>query len=159
VSERALHRVFDAAGAPAPPTRGSRGQLAKAIARCPRERLVRVVAWYVHERARGRHDESVLLEGVRALVRGWTDWYEVDAPPPFAKAARSLLPPTPGSAVMIRTARWGSGWVKPAVPFVGPSRATLEEAVDVLEARVGCLLHDDCIEEPELALACWLDRK
>jgi hypothetical protein len=151
-----IARLF-AAARMSPPR--PRARITKSLLACPRARLVRAVAWYVHEQRRAHHDEATLLEGARALCRGWTDWYAVDAVPPGAKPARSALPSGSADAMVIRAARWGNGWMKEAAPFVGVARASIDRATNALETKVGCLLHDDCVAVPELGMECLLGRR
>ena len=150
-----LARLFALTGTAHPEPRA---QVVKVLTRCPRERLVRAVAWYAFERGRGKYDAYYLVEGVRALTRSWTDYYEVDLVEPGTVPVRSITPESPDAAVMMRAARWGSGWKKPAVAYIGITRRTIDVAAAWLSASAGCILHDDCIEVPELGAICAAER-
>jgi hypothetical protein len=47
----------------------------RTLARSPRERLVRLVTWCAWELGHGAPTVNELLSGVRALARGWDDYY------------------------------------------------------------------------------------
>lgn len=147
-----LARLFALTGQAAPEPKSTAGKL---LAKCPRERLVRAVSWYALEQERCRHRPYVLVEGTRALVRGWSDLYEVDAALRDAPLVTGALPPGPGQAIAIRHARWGKGWAKPATPYVAVARPEAELAHAWLASVAGCVLHDDCLLDPELGAACF----
>ena len=151
------HRLFALAGH-APPE--ARSPVAKLFARCPRERLVRAVAWHVlEETTRSRFRPYLLVEGVRAISRGWLDLYEVDTVEPGTPPVLQTIPTRPGDAIAIRMARWGGGWSKPATGFVGTTRPETELATAWLGAAVGCLVHEDCVLVPELGALCLRARQ
>lgn len=134
--------------------------MAKLFAKCPRERLVRAVAWYVlEESTRSRFRPYLLVEGVRAISRGWLDLYEIDSVEPGTLPVLGTMPARPGEAIAIRMARWGGGWSKPATGFVGKTRPETELATTWLGAAVGCLVHEDCVLVPELGALCLRERQ
>jgi len=134
--------------------------VAKLFAKCPRERLTRAVAWYVlEETTRSRFRPYLLIEGVRAIGRGWADLYEVDGVEPGTIPVRSTVPARSGDAIVIRMARWGGGWSKPATAFVARTRPETELATRWLGAAVGCVLHEDCVLVPELGALCLRERQ
>lgn len=150
-----VERLFVLTGQPGPEPRTP---VAKLLARSPRDRLVRAVAWFVHERQRDRLRPPLLVEGIRAIGRGWSDLYEVDGALRGAAEVTTVLPERGGDAIAIRGARWGNGWTKPAIPYVARARPEIELATTWLLQRAGCVLHDDCVLTPELAYICLFDR-
>lgn len=140
-------RIFRQAGVPPP-----RGAIARTFVRCPRERLVRAVAWYVRARAAG--ETHNLLSHVRFVMRGWDDVYPAIVLPVGAERA-DVERPLPRRALVIRAARVGRGWQKEPLPAIGPVRAETALAVAWLSDAVGCILHEDCAANPELGVACY----
>jgi hypothetical protein len=146
-------RLFGLTGV-APPATGS--SLAKVVARCPRERLTRVVAWYAWESGRGLPSVSHLTEGVRALVRGWSDFYPTTALRSGAIVVNVEEPGQPGAALVTRRVRIGRGWFKESISTRGEVRPEVDVATRWLRSVAGCIVHDDCAENPELGIACAL---
>lgn len=129
-----------------------KGVLARTLARAPRSRLVRAVAWLgCTSASRGAPD--LQIRGVRLVVRGWDDVYVATSIPRDAAPA-DIERPTPGVALVIRSARVGRGWQKAPLPSIGAVRSELELAVAWLTKTVGCILHEDCAAIPELGAAC-----
>lgn len=141
-------RLFRTAGGVAP-----EGVVTRTLSRAPRGRLVRAVAWFVYAASSGASSES-LLRGVRLVVRGWDDVYATTSLPrdvPIADIER----PTPKAALVIRSARIGRGWQKEPLPSIGAVRPELDLAVAWLARSVGCIVHEDCAQIPELGAACF----
>lgn len=147
MSAALVSRLLAAAGLATPP-----GVLARTLARAPRARLVRAIAWLGCATASGATSD-VLIRGVRLVVRGWDDVFATTAIPRDAPLA-DIERPTPGRALAIRAARVGRGWQKEARPTLGAVRPEVELAVAWLSHTVGCILHDDCAAIPELGAAC-----
>lgn len=140
-------RIFRQAGCPLPPQ-----TLVRTFVHCPRERLIRAVAWYA--RARIADEPSKLLGHVRLVMRGWDDVYAALTLPGESQRA-DIERPVPRRALVIRAARAGRGWKKEPLPTVGPVRVETELAVAWLSRAVGCILHEDCAANPELGAACY----
>lgn len=140
-------RLFRAAGLATP-----EGVIARTLARAPRGRLVRAVAWFGYAASAGASAEA-LIRGVRLVVRGWDDVYATTMLPRDAPLA-DIERPTPNAALVIRSARIGRGWQKEPLPSTGTVRPELNLAVAWLTRSVGCVIHEDCAQIPELGAAC-----
>jgi hypothetical protein len=149
MSSAIVIRVFAAAGIPAPASVA----VARALGRCPRDRLVRVVSWYAWEHCRGAPSEQ-LSEGIRLLMRGWDDFYTTITLPSGAALVNVEGPALQGTALVTRRERIGRGWYKESVSTIGGVRSEVELAARWLQGIVGCIVHDDCAANPELGLAC-----
>ena len=147
MSTAIVQRLFALAGAPLPD-----GPVARVLARAPRDRLVRAVAWYLVESRRGV-DPTSRLTGVRLVLRGWDDCYMTATLPSGAERV-SIEAPANGRALVTRHPREGRGWQKDPVSTVGDVRAEIELAVRWLEGAVGCIVHEDCAAHPDLGAAC-----
>jgi hypothetical protein len=150
LSSAILTRLFALTGTAAP----AGTPLARLVARCPRERLVRVVAWHAWERLRGLPD-AIQLTGVRLLVRGWDDFYMTTALPSGAERV-DIEALGDGRALVTRHGREGRGWRKERISTVGEVRPEIELATRWLGSVAGCIVHDDCAANPELGAACAL---
>lgn len=126
----------------------------RTLARCPRARLVRIVTWCAWEQGHGAPTVNELFAGVRALARGWDDYYVTTSLPSGALLVDAEAHGEPGVALVNRRGRIGRGWWKRDVLTRGPVRSEIELGVRWFEALVGCVVHDDCVATPELALAC-----
>lgn len=132
----------------------ARAPILRTLARCPRERLVRIVTWCAWEWGHGVPSVNDLLAGVRALARGWDDHYTTTRLPSAAALVEPEALGEPGVALVSRCEKIGRGWWKAEVRTRGPVRPEIELGVRWLESIVGCVLHDDCLAVPELGLAC-----
>lgn len=143
-------RVFGAIGIPLP----SAPAIVRAFARCPRDRLIRVVAWYAWECARGIPSDHHLSEGIRLLARGWDDFYATMTLPSGAFLVSIEASPRPGTALVTRRKRMGRGWHKESVSTLGSVRSEVTLSARWIHSVIGCITHDDCAAIPELGLAC-----
>ncbi len=128
--------------------------IVRALARCPRERLVRIVTWCAWEGRQGLGATNERLAGVRALARGWDDYYSTTTLPSGAALVNVESPGERGVALVNRPGRIGRGWWKADVMTRGPVRAEIELGAWWLGSIAGCVVHDDCVAIPELGLAC-----
>jgi len=128
--------------------------LLRTLARCPRGRLVRIVAWCAWESGRGVPSVNDLLAGVRAIARGWDDYCSTTTLPSGAALVNLEEPGEPATALVNRRGRIGRGWWKRDVVTRGPVRPEIDLGTAWLGSVVGCVLHDDCVAHRELALAC-----
>ena len=151
MSSELTTRLFAAAGLPAP-IAGT--PLVRTLTRAPRDRLIRVVAWYAWECGRGLPSESHLFEGIRVLIRGWDDFYPTIALRSGVPLVNIEGPGVKGEALVMRRERVGRGWVKEAISMRGEVRPEIELATCWLGSLVGCIVHDDCAANPALGLAC-----
>lgn len=94
------------------------------------------------------------LSGVRYIARGWDDVYTTLSVLRDAKRV-DVEHPVAGAALVIRPERIGRGWQKDPLPSLGAVRPETELAVAWLGSRIGCILHEDCIDVPELGAACF----
>ena len=95
-------RLFSLAGVSAPAP-GS--PLARALARCPRDRIVRIVAWYAWECRGGSVPERDLIEGIRVVTRGWGDFYPTTVLPSAAVLVDLEMPGDTSAALVARRGR------------------------------------------------------
>ncbi len=140
-------RLFRLAGLPPAPR-----VVARTLTRCPRERLVRAVAWYVVA-STSRIAPAALLTRLRLVMRGWDDVYMTSSLPRDAARAE-LGEPHAREALVIRHARGGRGWVKDELPTRGVVRAEVALAARWLGSVAGCIVHDDCAANPALGAEC-----
>lgn len=129
--------------------------IARALAHCPRERMVRVCAWYFWERHRDASPTNHLT-GIRLLIRGWDDFYMTNALPSGAVIVSGETP-TSGRALVTRHVRVGRGWSKEKISTTAEIRPEIELATRWLGSLMGCIVHDDCADNPELGAACALE--
>jgi hypothetical protein len=149
MSSAIVIRLFGLVGGPAP----GDTSLMRSLARCPRDRLVRAIAWYAWER-RGL-PQAMHLTGLRLLIRGWDDFYMTTALPSGAEPV-SIETPITHRALVTRHGRAGRGWQKARISTVGEIRPEVELATRWLASVAGCIVHDDCAANPELGAACAL---
>jgi len=128
--------------------------IVRTLARCPRGRLVRIVAWCAWECGHDVLAANELLAGVRVLARGWDDYYPTTALPSGAALVNLEELGEAGVALVKRPGRIGRGWWKEDVMTRGPVRPEIDLGTLWLGARAGCVVHDDCAENPKLGLAC-----
>ena len=128
--------------------------LLRTLARCPRGRLVRIVTWCAWESGHDVPAPNGLLSGGRAIARGWDDYYSTTMLPSGAALVNLEEPGEAGIALVNRRGRIGRGWWKQDVATRGPVRAEIDVGTAWLGSLVGCIVHDDCVAHPELALAC-----
>lgn len=128
--------------------------LLRTLARCPRGRLVRIVTWCAWECGHDVPAVNDLLAGARVLARGWDDHYWTTFLPSGAPLVNVEEPGEPGVALVKRPGRIGRGWWKEDVMTRGPVRPEIDLGTLWLGGLAGCVVHDDCIANPELALAC-----
>ncbi len=126
----------------------------RTLARCPRPRLVRIVAWCAWECGHDLRRMNDLLAGVRALARGWDDYYSTTTLPSGAALVSLEVTGESGMALVNRRGKIGRGWWKEDVATRGPVRPEIELGARWLGSLAGCVVHDDCIAIPELGLAC-----
>jgi hypothetical protein len=127
--------------------------VARTLARCPRHRLVRAVAWYAHTWG-ARVNRTLHLPGLRYVIRGWDDVYTSITIPAGSARANVEAPPH-RAALVIRPARIGRGWQKDPLPSLGLVRPEIELATAWLEELAGCILHEDCVAVPALGRECF----
>lgn len=147
----AVVRLFALTGIDAPKKRSATADL---LAFCPEDRLVRAVAWYAREKARGVYSVQRLCDGIRAISAGWDDLYQVGQIERGSTDA-ALTRGVSGSAVALRPAVAGK-WSKPVVLRVGEVRGSVDLAAAWLEdaASARCRIHTDCDAHHDLGLAC-----
>jgi hypothetical protein len=150
MSTALVSRLFHLAGMDP----GAGMPILRPLARCPRERLVRIVSWCAWECGHGVPAVNDLLGGVRALARGWDDYYLTTTLPSGAALVKAEGLGEPGVALVSRRGRIGRGWWKEDVMTRGPVRADIELGTRWLGSLAGCVVHDDCVAIPELGLAC-----
>jgi hypothetical protein len=145
-----LQRLFAFAGTPLPT-----GALGRTFARAPRDRLVRAVAWYAYAWELEGLPEAQCLSGVRLVLRGWDDVYMTSTLPTGAELVE-IESPGRGRALVTRHGRHGRGWQKARLSAVGEVRPEIDLGARWLGSLAGCIVHDDCAENPELGAACAL---
>ena len=128
--------------------------IVRTLARCPRARLVRIVAWCAWECGHDVPAVNDLLAGVRVLARGWDDYYSTTTLPSGAALVKVEELGEPGVALVNRRGKIGRGWWKEDVMTRGPVRTEIELGTSWLGSVAGCVLHDDCVASPELGLEC-----
>jgi hypothetical protein len=148
MSSAIVIRLFGLVGGPAP----GDASLMRSFARCPRDRLVRAIAWYAWECRRGL-PPTMHLTGLRLLIRGWDDFYMTTALPSGAEPV-SIETPIQHRALVTRHGRAGRGWQKERLSTAGPVRPEVELAACWLSSVAGCIVHEDCAANPALGAAC-----
>src|SRR5262249_55201922 len=93
------------------------------------------------------------LTGVRLLIRGWNDFYMTHTLPGGAELVTFESPGT-GKAFVSRHQRAGRGWHKESIATTGEVRPEVELGARWLASLAGCIVHEDCAENPELGAAC-----